>query len=89
MASTLTIEQWLVIGIVIAMGVVFILHIIASTLKYENDLVRLRIETHRLREEFLQRKKEREVVAVVDPVDDDLMAGGPIAMNSGAMREAA
>lgn len=89
MGPSLTIDQWLMIGIVIAMGMVFILHIIASTLKYENDLAQLRVETHRLREDFLRRKREREVVAIVDPVEDDLMPGGPIALDQGPDRKAA
>lgn len=63
-------DQWLVIAIVIAIGMLLVLHIVASALKYETDLAKLRHETHRLREEFLRRKREREVVAIVDPVDD-------------------
>lgn len=89
MGFSYSIEAWLIIGGVMSIGLLSMFHLIASALKYETDLVRLRVESHRLREEFLRRKSEQEVVAVVDPVSDSLPISSQMAPDSPPLQRAA
>lgn len=69
-SSGLSFEQWMILGVVIAAAVTAILHLVTSSLRFETDLLLLKEETRRLREEFLRRKfGHQEIVEEVGEVD--------------------